>query len=116
MNIHKLSKLDGVLGIRGIDHVTDDVICEECPAAEPSTVAALHLGSQAVDQLGDCRLLYGGRNGVTVIGQRFVGQQTTLIVVIRTAHPIAKSIRRLMRSAVGQKRQADASKAKAAAS
>lgn len=104
MNIQKISKLAGVLGVRGVTHSPRDIV-EECTSSDATVPHALNVGMQAVEQLGDCRVIY---DNVTVIGQRFDEANATLVVALTTGHNVAKSMRRLMRGAVGLKRKGKA--------
>lgn len=103
MDNMKLSQLPGVLGVRvaqpaaGSSDPTDVIEESVAPHMSESLAYALALGMQAVEQLGDCRLSYAGKDGVTVGGQTFNEARMTLVVAVRTGHPVVKSLRRLMR-------------------
>ncbi len=104
MDIQKISKLSGVLGVRLVTHEPRDVV--EIANNNPTVGIALNTAMMAVAELGDCRLLVGSKdNGVTVTGMRFDEAGVTVLVATMTGHRVAKSLRRLMRTVAGQKRQ-----------
>lgn len=103
MDTSKISKLPGVLGVRIMKHEPHDIV-EQCMPGAASISFALNIGMQAVAELSDCRLLYGGNDGVTITGMRFDDLGVTIVVATQTGHVVAKSLRRVMRSAAGVKR------------
>jgi hypothetical protein len=101
MDISRITKNPGILSAR-LTQLDDPNACVKEPCSVELS-RALQLGETAVRTLGKCRLTYKTEAGeVTVVGE-LIGS-VVVVVALQTGHPIAKSLRRLMRAAVGVKR------------